>query len=342
MQNDLFSAIDTRQHTEFGNAGALTHASLFSGIGGFDLAAEWAGWKNLFNCEIDPFCRKVLKYHFPHAKQYEDVRTTDFAVWRGRIDVLTGGFPCQPFSTAGRRKGTDDERYLWPAMLGAIRAIHPRWLVGENVLGIVNWSDGLVFEQVCADLENEGYEVQPYILPACGVDAPHRRERTWFVAKNAECVRRHGDKSEKESEIGKFWQSGAGDNVRICDSKKRASSYSSNTGIKKVREPKNGFLPAETIADADSKLPEWRHDERLQGRKKSSFTTESFDCNRVWNDFPAQPPVCCRDDGVSYGLDGITFPKWRQESIKAYGNAIVPQVAYRIFEAINEYEKFGA
>lgn len=95
----------------------MTHASLFSGIGGFDLAAEWAGWTNAFNCEIDPFCRKILKYHFPDAKQYGDIRTTDFAVWRDRIDVLTGGFPCQPFSLAGKRKGTEDDRYLWPEML---------------------------------------------------------------------------------------------------------------------------------------------------------------------------------------------------------------------------------
>ena len=92
----------------------MTHASLFSGIGGFDLAAEWAGWTNAFNCEIDPFCRKVLKYHFPNAEQYEDIRTTDFTVWKDRIDVLTGGFPCQPFSLAGKRRGTEDYRYLWP------------------------------------------------------------------------------------------------------------------------------------------------------------------------------------------------------------------------------------
>lgn len=160
----------------------MTHASLFSGIGGFDLAAEWMGWQNMFNCEIDPFCRKVLAYHFPEAKQYEDVKTTDFTIHRGHIDVLTGGFPCQPFSLAGKRKGSDDNRYLWPEMLRAIREIQPRWVVGENVFGIVNWSDGMVFEQVQSDLENEGYEVQPYIIPACAVDAPHRRDRVWFVA----------------------------------------------------------------------------------------------------------------------------------------------------------------
>lgn len=160
----------------------MIHASLFSGIGGFDLAADRMGWQNVFNCEIDPFCRKVLAYHFPDAKQYEDVKTTDFTIHRGHIDVLTGGFPCQSFSLAGKRKGSNDNRYLWPEMLRAIREIEPRWVVGENVFGIVNWSDGMVFEQVQSDLEDAGYEVQPYIIPACAVDAPHRRDRVWFVA----------------------------------------------------------------------------------------------------------------------------------------------------------------
>lgn len=164
----------------------MTHASLFSGIGGFDLAAEWAGWTNAFNCEIDSFCRKVLKYHFPDAEQYEDIKKSDFSKWRDRIDVLTGGFPCQPFSLAGKRKGTEDDRYLWPEMLGVIRTIQPRWAVGENVYGIVNWSDGMVFDTVCSDLEAAGYEVQPYIIPACGVGAPHRRDRCWFVAHRAD------------------------------------------------------------------------------------------------------------------------------------------------------------
>jgi hypothetical protein len=151
----------------------MTHGSSFSGIGGFDLAAEWVGWQNLFNCEIDLFCQTVLKHHFPNAEQFTDIRTADFAVYRGLIDVFTGGFPCQSFSVAGKRKGTEDDRYLWPEMLGVIRVVRPRWVVGENVYGIVSWSDGLVFEQVCADLEAEGYEVQPYVLPACGVDTGH-------------------------------------------------------------------------------------------------------------------------------------------------------------------------
>lgn len=249
----------------------MTHASLFSGIGGFDLAAEWAGWTNVFNCEIDPFCRKVLKFHFPKAAQYEDIRTTDFTVWRDSIDVLTGGFPCQPFSVAGKRKGTGDDRYLWPEMLGAIREIRPRWVVGENVLGIVDWSEGLVFEQVCSDMENEGYEVQPFVLPACGVNAPHRRYRVFIVAHR--------------SDAGSENMCGGEDGLHAC------------------------------VATSDP------------------------DIDKFWGRFPSKSPVCGRDDGVSAGLDGITFPAWRVESIKAYGNAIVPQVALRIFETINDYER---
>ena len=176
----------------------MTHASLFSGIGGFDLAAAWAGWTNVFNCEIDPFCRRVLKYHFPESEQYEDIRTTDFTVWRDRVDVLTGGFPCQPFSLAGKRRGTADDRYLWPAMLGVVRTVRPRWVVGENVLGIVNWSQGMVFEQVCADLEAAGYEVQAYLIPAAGVGAPHLRYRTWFVAHRGDARAESSCKSGSE------------------------------------------------------------------------------------------------------------------------------------------------
>jgi DNA (cytosine-5)-methyltransferase 1 len=155
---------------------------LFNGISGFGLAAHWMGWENKMHCEIDPFCNRVMNYHFPNSYQHEDIRTADFRIWRGRIDLLTGGFPCQPYSTAGKRKGTADDRHLWPEMLRAIREIQPRYVVGENVRGLTNWNGGLVFDEVQADLEAEGYEVIPFLLPACGVNAPHRRDRIWFVA----------------------------------------------------------------------------------------------------------------------------------------------------------------
>ena len=161
---------------------AFTHLGLFEGIGGFSLAAEWMGWKTLAWCEWNEFGQKVLRHHFPNAEGFGDITKTDFIKYANRIDILTGGFPCQPYSVAGKRKGKEDERHLWPEMLRAIREIEPTYVVGEYVSGIVNWDGGLVFNEVQADLEHQGYEVQPFILPACAKDAPHRRDRVWFIA----------------------------------------------------------------------------------------------------------------------------------------------------------------
>jgi DNA (cytosine-5)-methyltransferase 1 len=168
----------------------MKHLGLFEGIGGFSLAAHWAGWETLAWCEWNEFGQKVLRHHFPEAEGFGDIKKTEFTKYANRIDVLTGGFPCQPFSLAGKRKGTEDERHLWPEMLRAIREIQPTWVVGENVFGIVNWDGGMVFNQVQSDLEAEGYEVQPYVLPACAVNAPHRRDRVWFVAYSNKCTKR--------------------------------------------------------------------------------------------------------------------------------------------------------
>ena len=144
----------------------MRHGSLFSGIGGFDLAAEWMGWENVFHCEWMEFPRKVLEYYWPDADSHIDICKTDFKKYANKIDILTGGFPCQPFSMAGKRKGTNDERYLWGEMLRAIQEIKPKYVIAENVFGITNIDGGLVFEQVCLDLEAEGYEVQPFIIAA--------------------------------------------------------------------------------------------------------------------------------------------------------------------------------
>lgn len=274
----------------------MTHGSLFSGIGGFDLAAEWAGWTNVFHCEINPFGQKVLKYYWPNAISYDDITKTDFTIHRWRIDVLTGGFPCQPFSVAGKRKGTEDHRNLWPEYFRAIKEIQPLWVVGENVPGIINWSGGLVFEQVQADLESEGYEVWPVILPACSVNAPHKRERVWFVAYSK--------------------------NIRLQQSR--------NARDRRTRfenSYNNGTTP-----NTNSR----RQSSEKYGQKESvRFAENGLSGN--WQNFPTQSPVCAGNDGLPSRLDGITFPKWRNESIKAAGNAIVPQVAYQIFRAINEF-----
>lgn len=240
----------------------MRHASLFSGIGGFDLAASMMGWQNIFYCENDEFCRQILKYHFPKSIAYGDIKTTDFRVNGGQIDILTGGFPCQPFSDAGLKGGTNDPRYLWPEMYRAIREIRPRWVVAENVRGLISWNGGLVFDTVCTDLENEGYEVLPFILPACGVNAPHQRYRVWFIA------------------------------------------YATSDRLQK-RPAQPSTISREVIGFAK---------------------------------FPYQSPIFGGNDGIPDALDGITFPKWRDQSIKGYGNAIVPQVAMQIFKTIIAFE----
>jgi len=328
----------------------MTHGSLFSGIGGFDLAAEWAGWDNVFHCECDQFAQKVLKHHFPNSKLYNDIRTFDATDYFGRIDIITGGFPCQPFSAAGNRKGTEDERHLWPEMLRIIREVSPKYVVGENVRGLVNWSGGLVFEQVCADLEAEGYEVLPLLLPAVGVNAPHRRDRIWFIAytdgvrntppptsgeiKTKECkglARKEKGRSggEWSNGLSRFSRDVANTNTRLCYTKDKEVCTRGNT-------PDDGSQ--RNAPHTYDVLSEGRDGSRENGRGEQKKRAEPFGQPRGWEKFPSVAPVCGRDDGIPRELDSITFSKWRRESIKAYGNAIVPQVVYEIFKVINKME----
>jgi DNA (cytosine-5)-methyltransferase 1 len=276
----------------------MKHGSLFSGIGGFDLAAEWMGWENVFHCEWNPFGQKVLKHHFPNSISYNDITKTDFSIHRGNIDIVTGGFPCQPYSTAGLRKGKADERHLFPEMLRAIKEIQPTWVIGENVRGLVSWEGGLVFHEVCNDLEREGYEVQPFLIPAASVNAPHKRERIWFVA--------YSDGTRRE----KLNTSAITNQQDIISGYALHSNGSSEQGKYIGQERKGKF-----------------------DRPNSRDEFNNF------QNFPTQSPICLGDDGLSDRLDSITFSKWRNESIKAGGNAIVPQVAYEIFKTIEKFEK---
>lgn len=319
----------------------MTHGSLFSGIGGFDLAAEWSGWENLFNCEWEEFPRKVLKYHFPNAKQYGDIKEFDATDYHGRIDILSGGFPCQPFSVAGKQKGTEDERHLWPEMLRIIGECQPRWVVGENVRGLVSWSDGLVLEACYSDLENLGYSVQSFIIPACAAgNAPHRRDRVWIVAHsdNFRTSSRLGEVQSKDGEIPE-----RNNDAKLSDTSTRNASDTDGAGREKqqfatVSSEPSGISwgsDARNAPDTSEERPPKQMEDRELGRDKR-FAERYKHC--TWDAFPTVPPICGGDDGLSKELDGITFPKWRRESIKAYGNAIVPQVAYRIFQSINNYE----
>ena len=297
----------------------MTHGSLFSGIGGFDLAAEWMGWENLFHCEWNPFGQKVLHHYWPNAQQFTDITKTDFKPYANRIDILTGGFPCQPYSTAGKRLGKADERHLWPHMLRAIEEIQPRWVVGENVLGLVNWSGGLVFHEVQADLEAAGYEVWPYVLPAASVNAPHRRDRVWFVAyatgngrgwagQGIEAKKGLQQKPESDGQL-------AGGLEGLCGN--RPTSHPNSNGQHGGnREHEINTGEGWQYAQRDIEQGNGNGDvtntcnEQLQGCKfngstKSARQTEtngrqfSRPVCSAWQNFPTQSPICNVNDGIS-------------------------------------------
>lgn len=288
----------------------MTHASLFSGIGAAELAAVWMGWKNLFHCEVDGFCNKILDYWFNDSIAYGDIRKTDFTPWRGKVDVLTGGFPCQPFSVAGSRKGAEDDRYLFPEMLRAVSEIRPSWVVGENVTGIITmvqpgseakvaaetdmFGKNIVYRKkeryvlfdIISSLEGLGYEVQPFVIPACAVGAPHRRERIWIVA------------------------------------------HRSDTGAEGEYHGQVPACPSGTAPDANGN--------RCKGPGATGPSCKGEYPQERWRDFPTVTPVCSRHDGLPFDVDRLTvpYPGWRAQSVKAYGNSMVPQVMFEIFRAI--------
>ena len=393
----------------------MIHISTFSGIGGFELASEWMGWKNYASCEINPFGSKVLEYHWTQAYHHGDIKTLTYELlneqliqrfgegWRNEPIILTGGFPCQPFSLAGKRKGTEDDRHLWPEMLRLIREIKPEYVLGENVGGIISWDGGLVFDQVQTDLEAEGYEVQPFILPACAVNAPHKRDRVWFVAHYAgegwsernrsetniqgrEMAEPGQERNSLRNDIGtsdkagsrittnpkcagreewienRGWKDSAENGTRMefwiersCSNDTTSNSNFNTEGS----SPKSGSI--ETNGGGYNDEQKERRSETQQYIGSHELLRDVADTNGIglrgesdriresrfinetcspgdWSNFPTQSPVCSRNDGFSSELAGITVPKHRNESIKAYGNAIVPQVAYQIFKAIDQYE----
>lgn len=352
---------------------AFTHLGLFEGIGGFSLAAHWMGWKTLAWCEWNEFGQKVLRHHFLEAEGFGDITKTNFTKYANRIDILTGGFPCQPYSLAGKRKGKEDERHLWPEMLRAIREIQPPYVVGENVFGLINWNGGMVFNEVQADLEAEGYEVWPYVLPACAINAPHRRDRVWFVAYNqhnknrrreqqqegeqeknrtSENTRSNGcSNGEYDKQISKRneWEFGTGSKERIfvsealqnntntnCDGCDQCNcnneKHSNERGFDALNDINKAAMHTNGTSEQGQHIGQTR-----EGKFNGPDSGDGFD---TFKNFPTQSPICGGDDGLPTELDGITFSKWRTESIKAFGNAIVPQVAYEIFkslEAVNSH-----
>jgi DNA (cytosine-5)-methyltransferase 1 len=315
----------------------MKHLDLFSGIGGFALAADrvFGEVEHIF-VEIDPFCQEILKKHWPNSKIYGDIKTLTYAgseeqprisdikrqeipeTWKNNIDLLTGGFPCQPFSHAGKRKGKEDNRYLWPEMLRVIQLTKPTWIIAENVRGLLTQQRGMVFKEICFDLETSGYKIQPFIIPALSVNAPHRRDRV-FIIGYADDHGQHGAKKRESNFEGintqqerpeKFWKPKRTNNLR---------NDVANT-------------PCPGIGGRNMPNQEWPTD----SKKRSSTRRQSERCdwNRDWPEVATE--LCGMDDGLSAKLDGLklTKSKHRNERLKALGNAIVPQVVIEILRGI--------
>ena len=350
----------------------MRHLDLFSGIGGFALAAQtvWGKeYENIGFCDNNKFCQQVLKKHWPNSPIYDDIQTltnsrgqrrqqesgsssSDESPHEGRLKknynqptsydkstqfiadaarqrsaedgrnsgrsaqrstggdpsplLVTGGFPCQPFSAAGRRKGTADDRHLWPEMFRVIREFAPLWIVAENVRGLATWNDGLVLEQVCADLEGEGYEVQPFIIPAVAINAPHRRDRIWFVAN------RTGDRRSRQ--------------VTASSSQEGHATRSEQTR-QLARRSQGSYSNAPDAESAERELSRTVQDGTPRGCADQSW-------ERSWIEVATE--LCGMDDGLPAELDGFKLSKsaHRRERLKSLGNAIVPQVAIEIFKAI--------
>ncbi|MDO8094419.1 MAG: DNA (cytosine-5-)-methyltransferase [Candidatus Brocadiales bacterium] len=376
----------------------MQHLDLFSGIGGFSLATEmvWGDEVEHIFCEIDPFCQKILSKHWPNSKIYGEIRTLTQNAERERLShteyeeretevrgqwefgtrdgdwiysqpyILTGGFPCQPFSQAGRRRGTEDDRHLWPEMLRVIQEFHPRWVIGENVGGFVTWNNGMVLEQVHTDLESEGYEVQAFIIPAVAVNAPHRRDRVWIVAHSTSERRNNGsnhrkgrhllpninrDASQGESKRT-GWKCGAGEiGTDASDARHEHGFKGRDEGVETGAPQRTPRIVDAERCSEDVTNTESKRLERRSGSRESELVSDtrynrgaSESWNQNWLEVATR--LCTVDDGLPRGLarpDGgrdagvLPRPKgWRNAALKGAGNAIVPQVAAQIMLAIKD------
>lgn len=365
---------------------SLTHLSLFTGIAGLDLAAEAAGFVTVGQCEWADYPTKVLEKHWPGVPRWRDIRTLTKESFYEKtglrtVDVISGGFPCQPFSIAGKRRGKSDDRYLWPEMLRVIQELRPAWALGENVAGLVTMAepcgkarvesrsinrlpDADFYEAILSrqensvlvgifrDLERIGYEVQPFVIPACAVDAPHRRDRVAIVAH------RKG-KGERRIPV-QPWASRSQDTdaerggADVADANgpglqrfKHFGSSDAGERQQKPRRPTGELCEAHTDAGCRRFAGVYRGgyesiDQKLcQGESGSYRNSDSLRAqavSEIQRRSSAEPDGACRwptepDVGrVAYGVPS------RVDRLKCLGNAVVPQQFYPIFAAIEKIE----
>ena len=312
---------------------------LFSGLGGFSLGLERTGhFETVAFCDNDKFSKLILNKHWKGKRVYEDVKeiTKEKLIAEGIQfpDIITGGFPCQPFSVAGKQKGTSDDRHLWPEMFRIIKAFKPRFVIGENVRGIINIEDGMVFKQVHSDLEEEGFQTKCFVLPAASVNAPHQRYRTFFIGHNVantkcnssgEPIREIKDSKEEDEEQirqnnSSTRESSRASSVRLSDKGYQNLADSTSIGLQEHGHIKSedAIIGSEAVSNTDTGhltqeeevLPRW-----------DAIEHES------WWEF--EPNV----GRVAHGISG------RVHRLKALGNSIVPQIVEEIGKAIIEAEK---
>ena len=281
---------------------------LFSGIGGFSLGLESTGFfETVAFCEKDDFCKKVLQKHWGDIKIYDDIRSVKDEI---QADVITGGFPCQSFSQAGLQKGRADDRFLWNEMFDVIKKVKPRWVIGENVQGIINIEQGMVLKQVQDDLEGIGFEVQCIVIPASGIGAWHQRKRVWILANNIskpKSIRHRGRDSKSKNEEWAFLpreQEGG----EMGSKTKRCSNVSDSNGKRLQRR-------------------KFQHHLEIGKQSSTNDGKNSSEEQQTW--WETESRICGVPDGVSYGVD-----RDRTKRIKALGNSIVPQIARQLGLAI--------
>ena len=285
---------------------------LFSGIGGFSLGLKRAGMETIGFCEIDPFCRKVLAKHWPDVTIHTDIRRLDGKDYKGRAEIICGGFPCQPFSQAGKRRGTEDDRHLWPEMLRIISEVRPTWVIGENVIGIVK----MELDSILSDLEGEGYQTRAFIIPACSIDAPHKRDRVWIIAHANSEGESDGPINEgprpRQLELMADPNSGFSTVTQQAVQAGRATIISSSKDV--------AYSESERVQRLWSSGEQKPH---TYGGQKLSLCGSERPRPAYWE---AEP-------GMGRVVDGIPN---RVDRIKGLGNAVVPMVVEVIGNAIME------
>ena len=287
---------------------------LFSGIGGFSLGLESTGFfETMAFVEKDEFCQKVLKKNFKNIPIEGDIRNVKGEKYRA--DVVTGGFPCQPFSVAGKRKGTDDDRYLWDETIRVVRECKPKWFIGENVEGLVNIQDGMVLRQVQDDLEKEGFEVQCLIIPASGIGAWHQRKRIWIIGYNV---------SNTNTRFG------IGENQEI-QTRGNTSTFSSKDVSNTFGKLSDGCSSTTRNSKTKFKGMECNQSWNWNEVRSKTERCSKQDKQQTW--WQTESQLCGVPNGVSYELD-----KDRASRIKSLGNSIVPQIARQLGLAIMETE----